>query len=153
MLVSVGLQAVSSRTLAAVRCTVPPGEVGSAWGPALGQVWDFLRGRPELWTGGHNIFVYHHPKEAGAPLLCDFGVEVAGTFEDAGEVFATETPTGEAVVAVYRGPYDRLHEAYEAIDTWMTTQARGSAGHSWEIYADPTPNPADTVTTVLHLLS
>ena len=31
--------------------------------------------------------------------------------------------------------------------------ARGSAAHSWEIYGDPTPNPADIVTTVLHLLS
>ena len=118
-----------------------------------GTVWSFLRGRPELWTGGHNIFVYHHAKEAGAPLVCDFAVEGTCTFDAAGEVFATVTPTGEAVVAVYRGPYDRLHEAYDAIDTWMTARARGSAGHSWEIYADPTPNPADIVTTVLHLLS
>jgi len=153
MVVSVEVQAVSGRTLAAVRCSVPPGEVGSSWGPAVGKVWDFLRGQPGLWTAGHNIFVYHHAKEASGPLLCDFGVEVSGTFDAAGEVFATETPTGEAVVAVYRGPYDGLHEAYDAIDTWMAAHARGSAGHSWEIYGDPTPEPADTVTTVLHLLS
>ena len=86
-------------------------------------------------------------------MLCDFGVEVSGTFDAAGEVFATQTPTGEAVDAVYRGPYDGLHEAYDANDTWMAAHARASAGHSWEIYGDLTPEPADTVTTVLHLLS
>ena len=153
MVVSVEVQAVGRRTLAAVRCTVPPGEVHAAWRPAVGKVWDFLRGQPGLWAGGHNIFVYHHPKEAGSPMLCDFGVEVAGPFESAGEVFATETPAGEAVVAVYRGPYDGLPQACDAIDTWMAAHARSSAGHSWEIYGDPTPEPADTVTTVLHLLS
>ncbi len=152
MLLSLEVQAVSGRPLAAVRCRVPPSEVGSSWGPAVGKVWDFLRGQPGLWTGGHNNFVYRHAKEPGAPLLCDFGVEVTGPFDPAGEVFATETPTGEAVVAVYRGPYDGLHEAYDAIDTWMAAHARGSAGQSWEIYGDPMPDPADTVTTVLHLL-
>jgi hypothetical protein len=87
MVVSVEVQAVSGRSLAAVRCSVRPGEVGAAWGPAVGKVWDFLRGQPGLWGGGHNIFLYHHAKEASAPLLCDFGVEVTGTFDAAGEVF------------------------------------------------------------------
>ena len=103
-----------------------------------------------VWRPQH--LFHRHAQEAGAELLCDFGVEVTGTFDTAGEVFATDSPTGDAVVAVYRGPYDRLDEAYDAIDTWMAAHAKGSAGHSWEIYGDPTPDPADTVTTVLHLL-
>src|ERR1700737_2680336 len=57
---------------------------------------------------GHNIFLYHHPKQPGAPILCDFGVEVTRTFEIAGEVYATETPAGEAAVAVHRGAYNRM---------------------------------------------
>ena len=153
MVVSVHVQAVSGRTLAAVRCSVPPGEVGSAWGPAVGKVWDFLRGQPGLWSGGHNIFIYHHAKEAGAELLCDFGVEVTGTFDTAGEVFATDSPTGDAVVAVYRGPYDRLDEAYDAIDTWMAAHAGGSAGTPGRPTEIRRRTRADTVTTVLHLLS
>src|SRR6516225_5578266 len=70
------------------------GAVGSAWGPALGEVWEFIRSQPGLRTDGHNIFLYHYSTQPGAPILCDFGVEVTRTFETAGEVYATETPKG-----------------------------------------------------------
>jgi effector-binding domain-containing protein len=152
MVVSVDVQNVRPRILAAVRREVAPGAVGSAWGPAVGKVWDFIRSQSGLWTDGHNIFLYHHPQQPGAPLLCDFGVEITRTFETAGEVHATQTPGGEAAVAVHRGPYSGLGEAYDAIDRWMVANRRESAGHSWEIYGDPTPDPADTETTVVHLL-
>ena len=152
MTVSVDVQTVYPRKLAAVRCEVAPGQVGSAWGPAVGQVWDFIRSQPGLWTDGHNIFVYHQATQPGGPLLCDFGVEVTRPFEAGGEVHATETPGGEAAVAVLRGSYDRMHEAYDAIEEWMTANGRTSVGPTWEIYGDPTPDPADTETTVVRLL-
>ena len=135
-----------------MRCELAPGAVGAAWKPALDKVWDFLRRTPGLWAGGHNVFLYHHPSAAGAPLLCDFGVEVTRAFEPVDDVYATETPTGEAAVAVHRGPYGRMPDAYQAIDEWMAANARESAGLSWEIYGDPTPDPAATETTVVHLL-
>jgi effector-binding domain-containing protein len=152
MPVSVNLKTVQPRKLAAVRREVAPGAVGSAWGPALSKVWAFIRSQPGLRTDGHNIFLYHHPRSPSAPLLCDFGVEVTRTFEPAGEVYATETPGGETAVAVHRGPYDRMHEAHKAIEEWMAANGRESAGHSWEIYGDPKPDPADTETMVVYLL-
>ena len=152
MPVSVNIVNVLPRKLAAVRREVAPGAVGSAWGPAVGKVWEFIHSQPGLWTDGHNIFLYHHPKQPGAPIVCDFGVEVTRTFQTTGEVYATETPGGEAAVAVHRGPYTRMNEAYIAIETWMAANRRESAGQAWEIYGDPTPDPADTETTVVHLL-
>ena len=152
MSVSVEVQTVRARKLAAVRREVAPGAVGSAWGPAVGKVWDFIRSQPGLWTDGHNIFLYHHSNQPGAPIECDFGVEVTRTFEAEGDVFSTETPEGQAAVAVHRGPYDRMNEAYDAIDKWMVATRKESAGHSWEIYGDPMPDPAQTETTVVHLL-
>jgi len=137
--------------LAAVRREVLPGKVSSAWGPALGKVWEYIRSQPGLRGDGHNIFLYH-ATQAGAPILCDFGVEVTRTFETAGEVYSTETPGGEAAIAVHRGPYDRINEAHDAIRKWMAANRRESAGYSWEIYGDPTPDPADTETTVIYLL-
>jgi len=149
---AVSLQTVHSRKLAAVRREVEPGAVGSAWGPALDKVWEFIRRQPALRTDGQNIFLYHHSTQSGAPILCEFGVEVTRIFHTAGEVYATETPAGEAAVAVHRGPYERMNEAYIAIEKWMATNGRISAGHSWEIYGDPTPDPAETETMVVHLL-
>ncbi len=152
MSVPVKLQTVHPRKLAAVRVEVAPGSVGSAWGPPLGKVWNFIRSQPGLWTDGHNVFLYHHSEQPEAPILCDFGVEVTREFEMAGEVYATETPGGEAAVAVHRGPYHRMNEAHHAIGNWMAANRRESAGHSWEIYGDPTPDPASTETTVVYLL-
>ena len=149
---SVSVQGVRPRKLAAVRREVAPGAVGSVWRAALDNVWEFIRSRPGLRTDGHNIFLYHHATQAGAPILCDFGVEVTRTFETAGEVYATETPGGECAVAIHRGPYDRTHEAHDAIREWMAANRRESAGQSWEIYGDPNPDPADTETTVVYLL-
>jgi hypothetical protein len=152
MPVSVSVQTVHPRRLAAVRREVAPGAVGSAWRPALDKVWAFIRTQPGLWTDGHNIFLYHHPTQPGAPILCDFGVEVTRTFETADEVYPTETHRGEAAVAVHSGPYNRMNEAHDAIKKWMAANRRESAGHSWEIYGDPTPDPADTETIVVYLL-
>src|SRR5438309_10451019 len=118
MPISVNVQTVHSRTLAAVRREVAPGAVGMAWGPALDKVWAFIRSQPGLWTDGHNVFLYHHPKQPGAPILCDFGVEVTRTFETAVEVSATQTPGGEAAVAVHCGRYNRLNEPHHAVREW-----------------------------------
>jgi effector-binding domain-containing protein len=148
----VTVQAVRSFRLAAVRREIAPGAVASSWRPALDKVWNLLRSQPGLRTDGHNVFVYHHPEEPGAPIVCEFGVEVTGAFNTAGEVYTSETPEGEAAVAVHRGPYSRLIETHAAIREWMATNARESAGHSLEIYGDPTPDPADTETTVVYLL-
>lgn len=152
MPVSVNVLNVHPRKLAAVRREVSPGGVGSAWGPALAKVWPFIRSQPGLWTDGHNIFLYHHPTQPGAPIQCDFGVEVTRTFETSGEVYATETPGGEAAVAIHHGPYNRMDEAHDATRKWMATHRRESAGYSWEIYGDPTPDPARTETTIVYLL-
>src|ERR1043165_1819321 len=126
MAVSVSVQIVHPRRLAAVRREVAPGAVGLAWRPALDKVWEFIRSQPGLWTDGHNIFLYHHPEQPGAAIVCDFGVEVTRPFEPTDEVYATETPAGEAAVAVHRGPYNRLNEAHDAIREWMAANRRES---------------------------
>jgi effector-binding domain-containing protein len=144
---------VTPRKLAAVRRQVPVGKVGAAWGPALDQVWAFLRTQPGLRTDGHNIFLYQHPPHEGAPITADFGVEVTRDFPTAGEVYATETPAGEVATAVHVGAYDRMGETHDAILAWTRANGRALAGRSWEIYGDWSDDPAKVETTICYLLT
>jgi effector-binding domain-containing protein len=149
----VSIQSVPTRKLAAVRRRLTIGAIGSAWRPALDQVWKFLASQPGLRTDGHNIFLYHHPIERDAPMNVDFGVEVTRTFDRLGEVYSTETPAGEVATALHIGGYDRLRETHDAIHEWAAAQQRSFGGHSWEIYGDWSDDPSKLETTVVYLLS
>jgi effector-binding domain-containing protein len=151
--IGVSVEIVQPRKLAAVRRQVATAAVGSSWRPALDQVWTFLRSQPGLRTDGHNIFLYHHPARRGDPMNVDFGVEVARSFIPSGEVYETNTPAGEAAIAVHRGGYDKLHTAHDAIHGWAKSHDRTFAGHSWEIYGDWSDDPSKLETTVVYLLA
>jgi hypothetical protein len=140
------------RILAAVHRSVALGAIGGVWRPALDEVWKSLRGQPGLRTDGHNIFLYHHPARRDERMKVDFGVEVTRRFVQSGEVFATETPAGEAATAVHIGPYDRLGDTHNAIHAWAAANSREFAGKSWEIYGDWNDDPNKLETTVAYLL-
>jgi hypothetical protein len=52
------VEAAQAGLMAAVRATVPIGDIARAWKPALDQVWAFLKTNREL-RPGHNLFLYH----------------------------------------------------------------------------------------------
>jgi effector-binding domain-containing protein len=150
---TISTQIVHPRKLAAVRRRVAIGAVGSAWRPALDQVWAFLRSQPGLRTDGHNVFLYHHPASRNDPMDVDFGVEVTRGFEPSGEVRPAETPAGEVATAVHVGPYDRLKETHDAIHAWTQAHGRRFAGQSWEVYGDWSDDPSKLETAVAYLLT
>jgi effector-binding domain-containing protein len=151
--IDVTVETVQPRKLAAVRRQVPLGAVASAWRPALDQVWAFLRTQPGLRTDGHNIFLYHHPARRSDPMDVDFGVEVARSFVPSGEIRETNTPAGEAAIAVHKGSYDQLRATHDAVHQWASSHKRTFAGLSWEIYGDWSDDPTNLETTVVYLLA
>jgi len=151
--IDVTVEVVMPRKLAAVRRQVLIGAVASAWRPALNQVWAFLRSQPGLHTGGHNVFLYHHPARPTDPMNVDFGVEVVRSFTPSGEVHETSTPAGEAAIVLHRGAYDQLHAAHQVVQQWAKSHQRSFAGRSWEIYGDWSDDPSNLETTVVYLLA
>jgi effector-binding domain-containing protein len=149
----VTVEQVAARPMAAVRASVPVGQVGTAWRPALDAVWAFLRSHDGLRTDGHNIFVYHFPGGPGAPLEVDFGVEVARAFADEGAVVFTHTPAGQAASTLHVGPPDQIGNANAAIEVWCRANQRPLAGISWEIYGDPGDDPSILEVRVFYLLA
>jgi AraC family transcriptional regulator len=68
-----------------------------------------------------------------------------------GEVIADTLPGGPAVTTIHAGPYDKLSEAYAAIEEWMERERLVTAGAPWESYLnDPSdfPDPKDWKTEV-----
>lgn len=69
-----------------------------------------------------------------------------------GEVIADTLPGGPAVTTIHAGRYDKLSEAYAAIEEWMEREGLVAAGAPWESYLnDPSdfPDPKDWKTEVI----
>jgi AraC family transcriptional regulator len=68
-----------------------------------------------------------------------------------GEIVADTLPGGPAATTTHMGPYDKLSEAYAAIEQWMAAEGLVAAGAPWEAYVtDPGdyPDPKDWKTEV-----
>jgi effector-binding domain-containing protein len=146
------LESVQSELIAAVRATVPLGDIPRAWKPALDQVWAFLKKHEEIGRQ-HNLFLYHHPERRNEAMNIDFGVQVTRMFEREGDVRCVQTPIGEVVTTVHIGPYQHLHAAHDALHAWCASHNRKIGPASWEIYGDWTDDPARQETTIKYLLS
>ena len=144
---------VSPQSLAAVRRRVRIGHVGSAWGPALDLVWEFLRRHDGIRVDGHNCFLYRHPTDDSRIMDVHFGVQVVRSFEVEGEVIYTETPAGEVAMTTHVGSYAGLGAAHNAIHSWRAKTGRALGGYSWEIYGDWTDDESKLETQVVYLLS
>ncbi len=66
-------------------------------------------------------------------------------------VFSGTLPGGSVASTIHMGPYDRLSDAYAAIEQWMEAQGLMPSGPPWESYlTDPAeyPDPKDWKTEV-----
>lgn len=67
------------------------------------------------------------------------------------EIFADILPGGPAATTIHAGPYDKLSDAYAAIEQWMEAEGLAAAGAPWESYLnDPSdyPDPKDWKTEI-----
>ena len=152
MSTQVRVETVPARKLAAVQRRIRINEIAVAWRPALDKVWQFLRQNPGLHTGGHNIFLYHHPQDRQSLMDVAFGVEVTQPFATTGEVALVETPAGRVATALHIGPYDQMKRTHDAIHIWATANRVTFAGKSWEIYGDWTDDVTKLETRIEYLL-
>jgi effector-binding domain-containing protein len=119
-----------------------------AWGPALGEVWEFLRTTDlREGTDGHNVFLY----KDDVPNV-EVGVQISRAFEPHGRVVPSATPAGRVARMTHRGPYDGLGETHDAIHTWCAENGHTLSRTRWEIYGDWSDDPGKLETEVFWLL-
>ncbi len=138
-----------------VRRRVKRSDVGQAIGEALPHIF--------MYAQQHGIALAGHPltryAEVGAGLMT---IEPAmrvtsrqspapGPGATGGEVIEDVLPAGSAATTIHAGPYETLHEAYAALETWIEQNGLRPAGPPWEDYiTDPAehPDPKDWRTEV-----
>jgi AraC family transcriptional regulator len=143
-----------------VRRRVKQSEIAKTIGEALPHVFQYAQ-KNGIAVTGHPLTRY---PEMGLGLMT---IEVAmrvSTGKDSNsidpawtqaagdaEVVADALPGGPVAVTIHHGPYDKLGDAYAAIEEWMTAQGLAAGGAPWESYiTDPSelPDPQDWKTEV-----
>jgi effector-binding domain-containing protein len=149
---AVRFMTVEPRPTAVVAQTTTWTEFPRLWGRLLGQVYEFVRLRPELATGDgderwQNVMLYRDQRPD-----VEVGVLVSGPFEADGPVISSALPAGEVAAALHRGDYAKLGATHDAVRDYAVAHGRELAGPCWEIYGHARPDPSEAETEVFWLL-
>lgn len=146
--VNVGTE--SGRHLAVTRFDARPevDDMGQKSGAAFGTVAGYLA-RIGVAVSGPAVSVY---EMEGDLFHVAAGFLVEGSFEPGEGVEPLQLPVCEVATTVHMGPYDRLGQAYEALQKGAIAQGREveESGIMWEEYwSGPEAPPEETRTVVL----
>lgn len=133
--------------LAAAQAAVVPitcarEDMPKVFGPAVQELFAVL-GAQGIETVGA-VFA-HHLRMPPGQFVFELGVQVLAPVAASGRVQPGSLPAGRVAHTTYTGPYDGLHGAWSAFDSWMSTQDLAQAENLWEHYVfgpDKTENPA-----------
>jgi AraC family transcriptional regulator len=92
-----------------------------------------------------------YPSSDPGVLALEAGMPIAAPADGQGDIEAGFLQGGPAAFALHEGPYNRLHETFEAIEQWMAKNHARPGGAPWESYVtDPAdyPDSADWRTEV-----
>jgi effector-binding domain-containing protein len=142
----IGVKTVPAQAIAAVRRQAKLAELTRVVPDGCGQVWNFFRAAGV--SGGRNIAVY-----LDDDINLEVGAEVHAPFAGDGNVFCSSTPAGVVATTIHIGPYNRLHQAHEAVRDWCAANGRHFAGPNWEVYGHWTNDPSQLRTDVYYLLA
>ena len=146
---SITRKELSPQPVLIVRRRVKRSEIAATIGEALPHIF--------VYAQQHGIALAGLPftryVEMGPGLVTmEPGMRVTGPLPAGqGEVLAATLPGGPAATTIHAGPYDKLSDAYAAIEHWMETEGLVAAGAPWECYLnDPSnhPDPKDWKTEI-----
>ena len=142
--------AMAPRPLAVVRRRATVQQLPKVVPDACGLVWGVIRAQHVKGAGRH-VALY-----LGDQINLEVGVELETPWPGHGDVVASALPAGTVATTVHFGPYQRLHEAHQAIRDWCANHGYPLAGPNWDIYGhwlDAWNNdPSQIRTDVFYLL-
>ncbi|HXH21161.1 MAG TPA: GyrI-like domain-containing protein [Dehalococcoidia bacterium] len=149
----VSLVELEGQNAAVIRETTTLANIGAALSEMLGAVAEYLREMKVT--------------PSGPPFARYYAVDAKGVDVEAGyptptevprrwRVVPAELPGGSAAATWHTGPYDRIGDAYAALDEWLKANRRRRSGPPMEVYwTDPSQvdDPSQWRTQVIQPLA
>ena len=136
------------------RTSMDSAKIGQAINAAFETLGKFF-GEAQVVPSGPPLAVYSNWTDNKMTVDVGFPVSAADAQKARGSVLAGSTPSGHALKAIYRGPYDSLTQTYDAIGARMQSAGIAQSGVAWEVYlGEPGVTPdADLVTEIYMQIS
>ena len=121
-------------------------EISQKTGKNIEKVFNYIA-QKRLYPRGPPVAIFYNVNkqkidfEVGIPIEKPINVE--------GEFKLSSTPGGKAVFTLYKGHYEKIKPAYDAIENWIKEKGYEGTNIWWEIYcSNPQPNPNDWKTEI-----
>jgi effector-binding domain-containing protein len=134
---------LQEQTVAVVRAHVDLDGIGAFVGSAFGEVVEGIEAQGRHPTG--MPFARYHRAADGWDVVAGFPVDVP--VAPRGRVEPDTLPGGQVAHVLYRGPYDGVAAAYEALTDAIRESGDVVTGDPWECYLDE-PDVAEPRTEV-----
>lgn len=129
---------IPSQRIASIREKTTKKELGATLERIFGEVFGHLKGRG---VPGHPpIAVYHEFSEQSVDV--EGGIAAPADLNPKGRIGITELAGGKVAITNHFGPYEKLPEAYDAIQKWAADEGIKLGAPPREIYwNDPGDDP------------
>lgn len=132
----------AAQPIAAIRLTIPRGEIRAVMGPGIGELMSTLAAQGIAPAGP---WLNRHFRMDPGVFDFEIAVPVPRPVAPTGRVTNGELPAATVARTIYRGPYEGLGEAWGELDRWIREQGRTPAPALWEVYVagpESSPDPA-----------
>ena len=133
--------------------SMAPEEISTVMGEAFGAIGGFI-GRAGIVPVGPPLAVYRDWDAATGKMNIDVGFPIAeaDTAKAEGEVKSGETPSGNALKTVHRGPYATLRNTYGDMTAHIKKIGMAIPSVAWEVYiTDPEKTPEKDLLTEVYM--
>lgn len=123
----------------AIRDTCTAAELGDKFGEIYSEIGAYMK-KNSIQFAGAPFGIYHAYSAEKVDL--EAGMPVSGSPAGEGRIYSMTTYSGKAAMAVFTGPYDKLHEAWGEFARLVDDEGYQLNGPCWESYVtDPGEEP------------
>ena len=135
---AITIEEVQHVPVLAIQTETTIADIGTVMGPAYGELYGYIAERGVAPTGPPTA-VYSKVDEDGA-VEVEICVPVSSPVDGRGRIVSDELSDATVITTLHRGPYEKLAEAYEALEEYARSHGLEVAGPMREEYLNGPPD-------------